>query len=299
VRLAAIRKEAAEKKAAKEERKKKLKAYVEEKTPEPPVGAPWVGHDDKPDAETKLKYFEVADDPEKSIVRVKDPDRAELHEAIKEHLIGKATPVPDNETPVAVLMMGGSGSGKSTMKDGLGINFSNFVNIDADEIKTKLPEFREQVQMKHRPAAMNVHEESSYVAKQLRNESMDARYNMVVDGTGANEKTYSNLIDSLKARGYHVHLYMAQLPKDLAKERAERRAERTGRHVKTSDFDRIHESVPRNYERLARKADTAALFDTNVPLGTRPIKRWAHDGGVETVFDKDFVETFRQKYGRG
>lgn len=271
------------------ERREALKKYVAEEVPKPPKGAPWKGDSDKPDAETWEKFFEGGP-PGDTNATVKDPQRAELHEAITEHFIGKAKSVPENENPVAVMMMGAPASGKSSMVKGLDI--SSFAKIDPDGIKEKLPEYRDGVAQKHRPAAMNVHEESSWLAKKIRDQAISERKNILFDGTGRNQKGYADVIKKLKEKGYKVKLMMADVPKEVGKARALARAEHTGRWVKPDVVDDAYAHIPRNFGPLSKMADSFQLYDNS---GKESRLVWSN----QAAHDPQFVSEFTRKWGAG
>lgn len=272
-----------------DERREALKKQVAEEVPKPPKGAPWKGDDSKPDAETWHKYFEGGE-PGDTKATVKDPERAELHSAITDHFIGKAKSVPKDETPVAVLMMGAPASGKSSMVKGL--DTSTFAKVDPDGIKEKLPEYRDGVAQKHRPSAMNVHEESSWLAKKIRDQAIGERKNILFDGTGRNQKGYEDLITKLKDKGYKVTLMMAHVDKETGKDRALKRAEHTGRWVKPDFIDDAYAHIPRNFEPLSKRADHFQLWDNR---GEKAKMVWSEAG----AHDADFVREFRKNHGSG
>jgi len=279
------------------ERKAALKAWVAEKTPKPPKGAPWQG-DAKPlpGSETWDKYMDGAKGD--LFATVKDPVRKELHDEIKAQAIGKNSMPPEGQQPLAILMMGGSGSGKSSLL--AHVDKSNFVHIDPDGIKEKLPEYRDGVRNKIRSAAAEVHEESSYVAKHLRDETMNApegkQRNLIFDGTGANGKSYGKFIDDLKDKGYHVQLLFSHLPKEKADDRMKGRAEESGRHVEEAAAAENHAQVPRNWVGLSKRVDEATMFSTDVCRECPPTLLQKVEKGNRLTYDKDAVRQFEARY---
>ncbi len=274
-------------------RMEKLRASVREETPKPPKGAPWKGDKDEADAETWYKYHAADSKKGDPKAPVTDRDRAELHEAITEHFMGKAESVPANEKPIAILTMGGPASGKSSMVRKIGIDDSRFVKVDPDGIKEKLPEYREGVTQKQRTAAANVHEESSALAKQIRDRAIGEHKNVLVDGTGADLGKMTDLINHLKDKGYHVRVLAMNVDHDTGMARAAKRAEETGRWVKTSFIDDAYQKIPQNTEPLTRMAHEFSIFDNSVE-GQSAREVW----NDKSIIDPSWVKGFQGKYTR-
>lgn len=137
------------------------------------------------------------------------------------------------EAPVATFYSGGSGSGKSKIYKAVPNNWaqhiSNSVIIDPDAIKEKLPEYQTLASSKHNmldlAAASISHEESSDIAKNIKQFAYNLKLNIVFDGTG-NGKTsaFLNKIREAYDRGYEIQLVHIHLPTELAVERSITRA---------------------------------------------------------------------------
>lgn len=211
------------------------------------------------------------------------PERAALHAAIMSKYLDAVTPVDTTKSkPVAIMMMGGPASGKSSMIKNMGIDTNAFVNADADAIKAELPEYREAVMAKARNAAMMAHEESSYVVKQIRRRAIDSNKNIIIDGTGGNLSTYLNNLEELKKRGYHVRLMLADLTSTHAIPRAQARAEKTGRLVPPDFIEQTYAKIPSNFLKFKDLVDEFCVFDSRV----RPPRLvWSKQNGKETVHD--------------
>jgi GTPase SAR1 family protein len=305
----ALREFAKSKKLGTESKHAKLENFVSLETPKPPVDAEWQGEEKpKPEDETWGKYIDPP--PGDQNAKVHDTERKALHDSIKKFYVGENSKPPEGEPPVAIVMMGGSGSGKSSLLKGL--DKSKFVHVDPDGVKEKLPEFRDGVRAKMMSAAGAVHEESGHVAKNLRDETMKEGRNMIYDGTGGDEKKYGEFIDRLKNGGphpagdprntgpkYKVEVRFSHLPLEKAEPRIKGRAEQSGRHVPVADYQKNHASVPKNWHIFSKKADTAVMYDTDVPKGTPPKKVWSVSGGVDTHHDEAFVSSYKSRYGGG
>jgi hypothetical protein len=203
-------------------------------------------------------------------------DRNQLHDKIRSFFVDHVDPVDRaaGERPIAIMSMGGTGSGKSTMIDALGIDEDQFVISDADAVKGQLPEYRQALASGAVDAAGTVHAESSTVARDMINEAMDTDRNVIVDGTGANVEKTGAMIDELVARGYDVKIYMphvvagdGSLDSTLGevRKRIDGRGIQTGRILKKSIWQPIWEKVTNSFAALARREDVseAILFDNS------------------------------------
>jgi predicted ABC-type ATPase len=227
-----------------------------------------------------------------------DAPRAKLHEAIMSKFFDSVKTPPADKQPVAVVMMGGGGSGKGTVKDQVIANVQDFVNIDADEVKVYLPEFKRATNLGTVSGkiitAMNgaaiVHFESSDVAHRLMKRSIAARKNVILDGTGKDGEAYAERVRSLREAGYHVTLLYVHLEMGEAINRAHTRADATGRYVQDPVLEHAHTSIPLNFEYVARHAHDFAMYYSERP----PKKMWSGGNGKpDTIHDTKLVQDFR------
>lgn len=222
------------------------------------------------------------------------PERRELRNLIVETRLAKVKPTPEGKKPVAVLMMGLSASGKSSIAQGLVGDGSEFVMVDPDAIKEDLPEYQEAIDQHARNAAFLVHKESAKIADRLKKEAVKSRRSLVVDGTGRDGYAYEETIGHLKKAGYDIHLFMAACDTETAVQRAEERAGQTGRWVPPDLIRAMPAAVHPNFLRIAKLVPNAALYNTN---GFPPKKLWTKEGGRETTHDPEDYETFRSSAG--
>lgn len=188
------------------------------------------------------------------------PERKALHDQIIAKLSGdhRAMPKPD-EVPTAILMMGGPGSGKSSLTRSL--DTSRFVVINSDDVKEQLPEYKEAVAGNARNAAAMVHEESSEIAHQIRNNSINAGKHILFDGTGKNPVDYAAVTKRLQDKGYFVQLLAVHLDADEGVSRAQGRAEREGRFVPEPVIRSTYDAIPGSYEKVSKLTNAAVLYD--------------------------------------
>lgn len=216
-------------------------------------------------------------------------ERIKLHDTIVKAFLKDSKPVSPDETPVAIVMMGGTASGKSTIrKKAYGIG--NAAIMDADEIKTKLPEYRKAVRLRYDGAATMSHEESSMLAKRVKNEAVATRRNVVIDGTGANAEKYLDEIRKLKAAGYHVALVMPDVDVEDALARANVRAEKTGWRVMPEFVRDAYAKIPGNFFKIAAEVDEAKLYNNRVDGGKLVWEK--NRDGHEIHHDPEFVKKF-------
>jgi predicted ABC-type ATPase len=120
-----------------------------------------------------------------------------------------------------------------------------------------------------------------------------------MDGTGANAKGYSEQIQRLKDKGYHVTVYMPHITSEEATKRIEARAEQTGRYVNPNFVRPAYEKIPRNFEAIGKLADEAHLYDNAGPVHVGAREVLSYKDGAPIVHDKKWVADFRATYGGG
>jgi predicted ABC-type ATPase len=220
------------------------------------------------------------------------PERKELHKKIIAQFLDAVPSVPKDKQPTAIMMMGGPATGKGALTSK--IPSDRFVKVDADSIKEMLPEYQEGVREGDRNAASYVHKESGELASKLRDIARSQRKNMVLDGTGRFASSYMHRMDELQRTGYHVQLMMPVVD-DVNKvvSRAKQRGEESGRWVPEEFIRDNHEPIMKNFDLLAKKADSAFLFNNN---GEKPKLAWARYGDWEEDSDPEFTKTFRETY---
>lgn len=192
------------------------------------------------------------------------PSRRELHERIINQMVSG---VPREELPIATFMGGGPASGKSAMLKAAGSRGRPAgVVIDADAIKSRLPEYQEMTKAGDHRAAPYVHEESSHIAKQAMAAAIRNRQSFTLDGTG--DSSYDKLagkVNAAKAKGYRTHAQYVTVDTDAALERAAARGAKTGRVVPPTTIREIHAGVSGTFRKAAENNlfDTSELWDNN------------------------------------
>ncbi len=222
-----------------------------------------------------------------------------LHKVIKQRFLEGKPSVPSGEKPVAIMMMGGPASGKSTMVKSAGLgSMEDFVVADADAVKNMIPEYRVGVNNRLKQAASMAHEESSYLVKQIREEAINARKNLVIDGTGSKTASYEKNIKKLRDQGYEIRLMMADTPMDVALDRAKNRARKTGRYVPDDVLKNAYAGIPSGFQKIAEMVDSAAIYDTNVKLGEPSRLVYTKTNASETIHDSEHYSKFQSRIGK-
>ena len=97
----------------------------------------------------------------------------------------------------------------------------NAVTIDADELKKKLPEFRDLAAAADPNAAAFVHKESSKLSDRLLARSRERGFDVVLDGTGDGSiAKLSGRVEPFRKAGYRIKADYVTVPTDVAVERA-------------------------------------------------------------------------------
>src|SRR5699024_3485491 len=135
--------------------------------------------------------------------------------------------------------------------------------IDSDNIKEQLPEYAQYQEIDVNEAARFVHNESSEIGNYVINTAIDEGRHFIYDGTMKSGDKYKKLIDRLEEAGYDVHIYVADVPLEVAKARSQARAERTGRKVPESIIESSHRGVPKSMEALKDRVKSYQVYDNS------------------------------------
>jgi len=151
-------------------------------------------------------------------------DREALHDEIIDELYGRAVNVPNEYQ--AIIAGGLPGAGKSSVLEGhAGIDRSRFLTIDPDEIKAELA-WRGMIPPVENLSSMEasglVHEESSYIARQMAHRAQAEGKNVVWDITMSSKSSTESRIDDLRGAGYlRIEGIFVDIPVETSIARAE------------------------------------------------------------------------------
>jgi predicted ABC-type ATPase len=222
-------------------------------------------------------------------------ERKQLHTKIVESFFEGVTPV---EKPAFHMMGGGPASGKSSvLKAGLIELPENQLTVDADEIKSKLPEYREMLEVKDKAAAGFAHEESSYLAKEIMARSLKEGLNTNLDGTG--DGGYDGLkkkIRDARAAGMPVTANYMTIETETSWAISKKRFEATGRFVPEKILRNTHKKVSQILPQAMEDDlfDDVSLWDNNVKDEPVLVMR-KKQGQPPEILDKAMWERFLAK----
>jgi len=201
----------------------------------------------------------------------------EVHEPILKSFIREFT---TSKPPVATLFMGAPGSGKGTLRRFLenGSILGKQIVVDPDEIKTNKEMLGQDYEVfsKKNPrlASSRVHEEASYLSKEVIRLASSKKADFVEDKVFAN---YDKLIEEIKrlgSLGYRVRIIKTLLPIEEGLKRIEERFQRTGRDVNREYAKQAYEEIDKTFEKLKKKVpesvDSIYEYDMNVKSSQKP-----------------------------
>jgi predicted ABC-type ATPase len=208
--------------------------------------------------------------------------RDALQDSIIEYLYARASDVPCERR--AIIAGGLSGAGKSTvLEKHAGIDLSQYLTVNPDKIKEEMAD-RGMVPMVEGLSPMEasdlVHEESSYIARQLAMLAQADGKNIIWDITMSSRGKTERRIDELRAVGYTaIQGIFVEIPVDMAVTRSDGRHRagqddyRAGRgmggrfvpeEVIRAQADSAWGSLPRkNFEAVKHRFDTWARYDNS------------------------------------
>ncbi|MBD7965443.1 zeta toxin family protein [Fictibacillus norfolkensis] len=189
-------------------------------------------------------------------------EREALHQKIMATLI-KQSKMDSFQPPVAILVGGGSASGKTSLcqtivKQNLKKKKRKLITIDPDEIKKLIPEYQAFQKTFPSSAATLVHKESVDISEKLVNRMIESERSFLLEGTMAKTGKYVSLVNRLLNRRYEVNVYIVDVPVHVAIEREAIRARKTGRSIPRYVINRTHRYIPKTF--LAIK-DEVSFFE--------------------------------------
>lgn len=238
------------------------------------------------------------------------PERVNLHKGIVKRILLKCKKPKEGEKPLAILLLGGAASGKSTVvRDYITPKYGDMGTLNNDDIKAELPEFNDKAYGKNfrhsnvETAAARVHNEGSDITKVAFNLITNDKRNFIYDGTLANEEKSKRMVNELKKKGYNVKLVGVSLETDEALRRAEIRAygndkigvEATGRFVPEEILKGDHAGAVKTFENIKSSVDEVELYDNNVPFGATPILALSGSKNKMKVHKPDLYDRFLNK----
>lgn len=190
-------------------------------------------------------------------------ERHRLHREIVRRIAEKGSSA---KNPIAILIGGGTASGKTTLRKSLvqrelkkrGIEAAL---IDPDELKTYIPEYKELLKTDPKRAAGLVHRESCDIGALVLKRLVRERKSFVLEGTMARTGRYVRLVERLRKAGYKIEVYVADVPLWIAKRRAVERSRRTGRTVPKRVIEITHQLVPETLEAIKDRVDCYWVYD--------------------------------------
>lgn len=208
-------------------------------------------------------------------------DRHALHMKIVNNLMNKSHTPKNIEKPVAILIGGGSATGKTTLRQTI-INKElimrgiQAITIDPDEIKEYIPEYESLKSIVPNHAAHLVHKESCDISDLLLKKTIKTRKHFIYEGTMARSRKYNKLVKKLRHNKYEIHAYIVDVPLVVAKKRAADRAKITGRIIRPNIIENTHKLVPKTFQMIKHSVDTYQVYD--------------NQHGLTLIAANDFVE---------
>lgn len=224
------------------------------------------------------------------------PEREKLHASIVEHHFeGVKKP---NGQATYTFMGGGPAAGKGSIKSLPDAGYphgADAVELDSDEVKGMLPEYKDMISSgQESGAAAYVHEESSAIVKRISAVASENGYNVSLDGTGdGSVESMRRKIKAARDAGMKVNGVYVTIPIEEALRRAEERGKRTGRFVPRDRIISIHKKVSQILPQIAAEFDNVKLYDNS---GSKPvlIATGGSGKGLKAV-DKKLFDDFIKK----
>ena len=226
--------------------------------------------------------------------KIKEDRFWDLYQPIAVALSKSVTRKRKDGEPKRFISVGGApGSGKSTLR------FSGkhdipladeAIHIDADEMKTLIPEAVEMHRNGNPHWADASHEESRIMADVALKVGLENDHDIVYDSTGQFNSGFGTLKEA-RQRGYEIVMHYNVAPENVLNERIDEREKkdprRLPRHIIRAVNQRNFDIMPT----VAKGSDEFYLWDTDVPTGTEPVllARKLKGGNLEILDAKAYA----------
>ncbi|PIY96093.1 MAG: hypothetical protein COY66_05050 [Candidatus Kerfeldbacteria bacterium CG_4_10_14_0_8_um_filter_42_10] len=158
-------------------------------------------------------------------------------------------------TPKAILTFGPPASGKSTIIEQMQGN-KDFIKIDPDNY------IKELMKNNKINTPDEAHNLASQVAKEEFKKVVTSGKNVVYVGSGSSIEKYQAFLDILKNKGYNVEARVAEIPKQLSRQRTIKRNLAADRGVPVSVVDQDYDNVFSNLQELSNQFGNVKYYDT-------------------------------------
>lgn len=203
------------------------------------------------------------------------PHRANLHLTIIKDATLNAT-TAKGVAPKALLVIGAPGSGRS----GLMATLNNFVAINPDRIKERLPEYQEATKNKAKNAALIVHTESSLIAKQIQVHAVSQKMNLAIELTGENPAAIKAVMQSLKQHGYEVGVALCHCPEKDHLRRTIAMSESNGRWLSQDFIQQSNRQALDTFKQIRHECDRFRVIDTQNPQAPQVVWEKRPEGEI-------------------
>ena len=160
--------------------------------------------------------------------------------------------------PRAIFMVGGAGSGKSSVIQGLGLTDNGFRVINQDPYLEKyiseagLPTDESTYDKEQRSIRAKLGWKARKAAEEDLAQNTAAKESMIIDGTAASYNATTKKIKALEAAGFEVHMVFVNTSKAIASQRNAVRAARSlPDFVVKKNWDQVQESAQKYREEYA------------------------------------------------
>jgi len=229
-----------------------------------PEGLVLLADCEKTQPQTKYLHSVEGKNEDGSIKYTYTPERKMLHQQIINKLTSKAV-CTEQDQPIAVIMGGAPGSGKSTfLRSNAPYMQSDMIwKVDADEVRSFLPEYKGW-------NSSSTHEEARDIVTELLDTfDQPCKHDLLYDGTMSNVKKYQPIIKRLKNLGYQTFLVFMDIPKEQSIERALKRyrddnsgTAEFGRYVPISVIDDFYSTGDSAFQQLKSNVDGYIKIDS-------------------------------------
>lgn len=191
--------------------------------------------------------------------------------------------ISQQSNPKAFIVGGQPGAGKSTSSNKIKTKYNNnILTINLDAYRERHPNFKVLYKKYGKDLAIYTHEFASEIKEEILRRAIDAKYNIIIDGTLKNVNKAKKQINDLKEKGYQIEVLIHTCPKEVSWDSVNSRYEkslkagRVPRYVPKHVHDKAVAALPNSADELCKSSQIEKLsihnrekqlFDSKVDKG--------------------------------
>ena len=222
--------------------------------------------------------------------------RAILHQAILDNQCERASSVPEDMIPCAIVVVGGFSPAALQCTQALQGRFGDLVQVDPEQIALQLPECQRALHNARpsldevqglRSSVKHCEDEIAHLLQLLLERGTRNRFNLLISGAGEDAQALASLVRKLREEQYRVSILYFDGNVDKSADRMQRHTVKTGFGLLPEELKRRTALLESNLEAVSKLSPVFLLYNNN---GETPKLVWMREGKKSKALDPGYIE---------